>query len=284
MTAVDRALARALVAQQFPRWSGLPVREVAEQGNDNRSFRLGPDLLIRLPAGEWYARAVAKEQEWLPRLAPRLPLRIPEPIVQGYPGLGYPHPWSIYRWIPGETVARAENVDPAALAAALAGFLAALQHCDTAGAPTPGEHNWYRGAPLGHYAAETEEALDRLGDRPDRVALRRIWDEAMSSRWTGDPVWVHGDVAVGNLLVCDGRLAGVIDFGSSAVGDPACDLVIAWTYLDPAVRAVFRDGLALDRDTWNRAKGWALWKALITLDEQPTLAQATLSALLADVE
>jgi aminoglycoside phosphotransferase (APT) family kinase protein len=262
---IDAGLVRRLLAAQFPRWAGLPVAPVELDGWDNRTFRLGAELSVRLPSGDPYALQVDKEQTWLPRLAPHLPLAIPEPVARGEPGEGYPHPWSVYRWLEGSPAAAAAAFDRVALARSLASFLVALQRAPAGGGPEPGPHNFFRGGPLSTYAPETERAIAALGEVVPADAVRRVFDDALGSRWSREPVWVHGDVAAGNLLVRDGRLAAVIDFGSSAVGDPACDVVIAWTFLDGASRDAFRSGLGVDRATWSRGRGWALWKALITL-------------------
>jgi aminoglycoside phosphotransferase (APT) family kinase protein len=261
---IDVALAHRLIDAQFPQWSELPVREVDLDGWDNRTFRLGSELSIRLPTGSWYAKQVEKEQRWLPVLAPQLPLPIPAPVARGEPGEGYPFPWSVYRWLDGEPAATTEIADRTGFAVALAGFLGELERVDADGGPEPGEHNFFRGGPLATYEGETLEAIETLGDTIPRDDVLRVWEEAMSTTWDRAPVWVHGDVAVGNLLVRDGRLAAVLDFGSSGVGDPACDMVIAWTFLSGESRDRFRAELGVDDGTWSRGRGWALWKALIT--------------------
>ncbi|WIM93720.1 aminoglycoside phosphotransferase family protein [Actinoplanes oblitus] len=266
-------LVRRLVATQFPEWAGLPVREVATPGWDNRTFHLGDEMLVRLPSAGEYAGAVAKEQRWLPVLARQLPLPIPAPLAEGLPSADYPHPWSVYRWLDGEPAATATIADTDAFAVAIADFLLALQQIDAAGGPPPGQHNWFRGGPLRTYDAQMRSAAPGF---PDGDRLLAIWAEALAARWTGKPVWFHGDVAPGNLLVRDGKLSAVIDFGTSGVGDPACDLVIAWTFLPPASRRVFRERLAVDPGTWARGRGWAVWKAAITDD------RVVLDALLGD--
>jgi aminoglycoside phosphotransferase (APT) family kinase protein len=262
---IDADLARRLVAAQFPQWADLPVAPVELDGWDNRTFRLGPELSVRLPSGDWYALQVDKEQTWLPRLAAHLPLAIPQPVARGEPGEGYPYPWSVYRWLEGAPASSAPVADPVALATALASFLVALRRAPAAGGPAPGRHNFFRGGPLATYAEETSCALEALGDEVAADAVRRTFDDALGALWEGPPVWVHGDVAAGNLLLRDGRLAAVIDFGCAAVGDPACDVVIAWTLFSGASREAFRAGLGVDEATWSRGRGWALWKALITL-------------------
>jgi aminoglycoside phosphotransferase (APT) family kinase protein len=262
---IDIGLARRLVDSQFPQWSELPITGVEVDGWDNRTFRLGSELTVRLPTGDWYAKQVEKEQRWLPALAPQLPLPIPTPVAKGAPDAGFPYPWSVYRWLEGELASKAHIGDLTAFATTLAGFLNALARADAADGPPPGEHNFFRGGPLATYEAEALEALDKLGDEVPREAVLRAWDDARSTTWDRAPVWLHGDVAVGNLLVRGGRLAAVLDFGSSGVGDPACDVVIAWTFLTGSSRDRFRAELDVDAGTWSRGRGWALWKALITL-------------------
>jgi aminoglycoside phosphotransferase (APT) family kinase protein len=198
-------------------------------------------------------------------LAPHLPLPIPAPMARGLPGEGYPYAWSVYRWLDGDIATVATIADLSEFAVALADFLVALRRIDATEAPEPGRHNFYRGGPLATYAEETVRAIDALGDEIDGAAATAVWDDAMAATWFGEPVWFHGDVAAGDLLVRDGRLAAVIDFGCSGIGDPACDVVIAWNLLDDAARVAFRRALQVDAGTWSRGRGWALWKALITL-------------------
>jgi aminoglycoside phosphotransferase (APT) family kinase protein len=263
---IDAALVTRLVASQFPHWAGLPVTPADVDGWDNRTFRLGPRMSVRLPSGEAYAAQVEKEHRWLPILAPRLPLPIPVPLAMGAPAEGYPWNWSVYRWLDGAP-ASAERVDDLnEFATTLARFLACLQRIDPAGGPPPGRHNFFRGGPLETYDAETRNALAALHGRLATDLATAVWETALAATWQGAPVWVHGDVAAGNLLVSGGRLRAVIDFGSSGVGDPACDVTIAWTFLSGASREAFRAALPLDSATWARGRGWALWKALITLE------------------
>jgi aminoglycoside phosphotransferase (APT) family kinase protein len=234
-------------------------------------------------------RRFDKEQRWLPVLAPRLPLPIPIPVALGVPGEGYPYSWSVLRWIDGEPASVDAIDDLTEFATTLADFLAALARVDVTGGPPPGPHNFWRGGPLTTYADETLEAIDALGSRIPRQATLAVWDDAVDATWRGVPVWFHGDVAAGNLLVRDGRLAAVIDFGTSGVGDPACDVVIAWTLLSGESREAFRAALAVDAATWARGRGWALWKFLITLrgqlDRDPdaaALSRHVIERILAD--
>jgi aminoglycoside phosphotransferase (APT) family kinase protein len=262
---IDAALATQLVRAQFPQWADLPVVPVENGGWDNRTFRLGDRMSVRLPSAFAYVAQVEKEHRWLPALRPQLPLPIPVPVGLGAPGSGYPWPWSIYGWLDGEP-ARADRIhDPGRFAADLSDFLMALRNIDARGGPVAGPHNFYRGGPLSTYDAETRRAIGALADEIDVTAVTEVWDTALETSWQGPPAWVHGDVAEGNLLVKEGRLSAVIDFGCAGVGDPSCDLVIAWTFLDRPGREVFRATVALDPATWKRARGWAIWKALITV-------------------
>ncbi|MDP1642513.1 MAG: aminoglycoside phosphotransferase family protein [Phenylobacterium sp.] len=266
---IDEATVAALVADQFPQWADLPITRVRPGGWDNRTFRLGADLLVRMPAAAHYLAQVEKEQTWLPRLAAQLPLPIPAPVAVGAPGEGYTFPWSICAWIEGETVAAAEDLDHVTLAQDLADFLLALHAIDPAGGPPAGPHNFHRGGDPAVYDGQTRAATETLGDQINGAAALALWDEALATRWDRPPVWIHGDVAPGNLLVRNGRLAAVIDFGTCGVGDPACDLAFAWTFLNEAARDTFRQRLGLDDATWLRGQAWALWKALIVVAGAP---------------
>ncbi|GAA2597409.1 aminoglycoside phosphotransferase family protein [Winogradskya consettensis] len=260
---VGAAQVRRLIATQFPQWSQLPVRPVPAAGWDNRTFRLGESMLVRLPSAAEYAHAVAKEQRWLPALAPHLPLPVPVPLGLGAPGDDYPWQWSVYRWIEGEPATLAPIADLDAFAATLAGFLLALQQVDPAGGPEPGLHNWFRGGPLRNYDPLMTRALATLDDTSLRDDITRVWQAALATGWSGRPVWFHGDIAPGNLLTTGGELSAVIDFGTCGVGDPSCDLAIAWTLLTGPSRAVLRERLAADPAMWLRGAGWALWKAVV---------------------
>lgn len=283
---IDPDLVAGLVADQFPEWGGLPVRPVAVQGWDNRTFRLGDRLSVRLPSAEGYAEQVVKERRWLPHLAGHLPLPVPAPVALGRPGRGYPFRWSVSRWLDGEVLSRA-GADPVRFGVEVAAFLVALRAVPAAGGPPAGAHSFWRGAPLDHYAADARQAFGRL-DRPAAARAEEVLAAALASRWEREPVWFHGDVAADNLLVRDGHLHGVLDFGCSGVGDPACDLVLAWTWLDDPGRLAFRRAVDVDGDTWRRGRGWAVWKAAIQLANDGTAAdrragaERALAAVLAD--
>jgi aminoglycoside phosphotransferase (APT) family kinase protein len=263
-SAITPELVSALIADQFPQWAALPVTPVDLNGWDNTTFRLGAELSVRLPTADVYVPQVEKEHRWLPVLAPRLPLPIPQPVARGAPGRGFPRPWSVYRWLVGEVATADRVADLGAFARDLAGFLAALYAVDPSGGPSAGAHSFLRGAPLDVYDEDARSAIAELDGAIDAAAATDAWTAALASSWDGPPVWVHGDVTGANLLVVGGRLSAVLDFGCSAVGDPACDLAIAWTFFDADSRSVFRERLGLDDATWTRGRGWALWKALIT--------------------
>ncbi|WP_192385676.1 aminoglycoside phosphotransferase family protein [Mesorhizobium silamurunense] len=261
---IDTDLVRRLIESQFPEWRHLPIRPVASGGWDNRTFHLGDEMTVRLPSAVPYSLQVEKEHRWLPKLAPLLPLPIPVPLAMGEPATGYPWHWSVYRWIEGETAKTARIADLRAFALSLADFLVALKRIDPTGGPAPGQHNFYRGGPPTVYDGEARQAIAALEGEIDTQAATTVWEAALAATWHGSPVWFHGDVASGNILVEDGRLSAVIDFGTSGVGDPSCDLAIAWTFFEGESREAFRDRIAVDQATWARGRGWTLWKALIT--------------------
>lgn len=225
---------------------------------------------MRLPSAVDYRTQVDKEQRWLPFLAAHVPVPIPVPRARGVPGAGYPFSWSVHGWLAGEPAVTTQLNKPSEVARSLARFLVALQQVDHAGGPPPGQHCFWRGGPLTTYDTETRRSIDILGDLVDGPAVTTVWDTALRAHWGGRPVWFHGDIAPGNLLVRDDDLAAVIDFGCCGVGDPACDVTIAWTLFSGESRGAFRAGLPLDDATWARGRGWALWKSLITVAEHRT--------------
>ncbi len=287
---IDVALVRELIGSQFPAWAHLPVEPVEPNGYDNRTFRLGSELSVRLPSHERYAGQVSKEQKWLPRLAPFLPLPIPAPVALGAPAARYPWHWSVYRWLPGKSAPVGRIGDRVQVAVALAGFLRALRRIDSGDGPAPGPHNFFRGGPLAVYDTETRNAIEALGGEVDTASCTAVWEAALQTTWQADPVWVHGDVASTNLLFRGGELAAVIDFGCCGIGDPACDLAIAWTLFSGTARDTFRSRMSLNDETWARARGWTLWKHLITLagsgaeSDERQRCQRVVSDVLADHE
>ena len=268
--AVSGATVRRLIDTQFPQWADLPVRRVEQDGWDNHSFRLGTDMKVRLPSASRYAAQVEKENTWLPRLAPHLPLPIPEPIAVGEPDDTFPWRWSVQRWLPGMPATPANIADASEFASSAAGFLYALQRIAVENGPVAGPHNFFRGGSLRVYDSEVRHCIETLHDNIDAAGALAAWDTALATQWHRQPVWIHGDVAASNILITGGRLSAMIDFGNCGIGDPACDLVIAWTLFSGVGRSTFRDQVQADADTWTRARGWALWKALLVVVDDAT--------------
>lgn len=301
-------LARKLIEEQFPDYSHLPITDIEKQGHDNRTYRLGDHMLIRMPTAKTYALKVPKEQELLPKLAKRLSVSIPAPIKMGKPSaytketssvarrmsselaepiligehkrnqkfddanvevskVGYPYPFSIYQWLPGKSInlLTLTAQDKERLAFDMAKFLKELQAITDVPGPEPGQHNWWRGDHVSVYDEGAREQITELAEIIDVTQALALWDEASATKWDKQPVWIHGDFAIGNILMDGSKLSAVIDFGGAAVGDPACDLVIAWTYLSGKAREIFIAEMDMDSDTWLRARAWALWKATFEL-------------------
>ena len=258
-------LVSKLVRTQFPEWAQLPVRPVDVDGWDNATFRLGETMSVRLRSAGHYVEAVEKEHRWLPILASELPLPVPQPLAMGAPGCGFPWPWSVYRWIDGAPATAQAITDLPQFAADLADFLAALYKIDAVGGPPPGTHNFFRGGPLTVYDGETRDELEALSGHIDTELAAEVWQAALEATWRGVAVWFHGDAQPGNLLLADGRLSAVLDFGTCGVGDPACDTTIAWTFLSGHSSRIFKERLPVDSATWVRGRGWAIWKAMKVL-------------------
>jgi aminoglycoside phosphotransferase (APT) family kinase protein len=237
-------------------------------------------MSVRLPSAEGYATQVEKEHMWLPKFKNYIHIPISEPIAKGEPAEGYPWSWSVYRWTEG-TAANAKKIhDMNQFARDLAQFLRELEALDITGGPPAGRHNYFRGGSPSVYDEETRAAIKNTRDIFDEVIVTEIWNKALKSEWNRHPVWVHGDVAPGNLLVnSEGKLSAVIDFGVLGVGDPACDLAMAWTFFDNESRAVFKSSMNLDEETWDRGRGWALWKSLITYDAHRNNAEISMEMI-----
>ncbi|MFI6939347.1 aminoglycoside phosphotransferase family protein [Streptomyces sp. NPDC050418] len=258
---IDDALVRRLVEGQFPQWAGLPVRHVDSPGTVNALYRLGEELVVRLPLRTGSDDEIATEFAWLPRLAAQLPVPIPEPLAQGAPAGHIAWSWSVYRWLDGTPPVIGELTDPRELAADLAGFITALRRVDTTGAP-----RCSRGGPLAPRDEATRKALAQLDGVIDTAAAAAVWEKALAApAYDGPDRWMHGDLQPGNLLLRDGRLAAVIDFGLVGVGDPTVDLITAWYVLPAEARADFRAAVGADEATWVRGRGLALSIALLEL-------------------
>jgi aminoglycoside phosphotransferase (APT) family kinase protein len=270
--ATDVGLVRRLLAAQFPDWAELPVEPLQPWGTDNALYRLGADKIVRLPRRERTAPGVAHDARWLPRIAPHLPVPISVPLALGSPGDGYEWTWGVYPWLDGETPPpdadqRGSLVDD------VVGFVRALHSVDIPDGPEA-----FRAGPLAPREEAVRDALAQLEGVIDTDAAAALWEETRDApQWDGPPVWIHGDLLPGNVLLRDGRLAGVIDWSGFGVGDPAADMLAAWALFDAAGREAFRAQLGVDDDTWTRGRGWALSVGLIALpyyvETYPQLAE-----------
>lgn len=288
---VDEALVRRLLESQLPGLADLPLTRIEAWGTSHVIFRLGSHLSVRLPKIGWAARQGEKERRWLPALAPHLAVEVPVPVALGEPAAGYPLPWYVAPWLEGESPAAPGSIDRCRLALELAAFVRALQRIDATGAPQPARGK--RGGSLAGADAVTRRRAEDLRDEVDVDALLAVWGAGVRApAWKGPHVWVHGDLMDGNLLVCDGHLSGVIDWGGLIAGDPAAELMVAWSFFDADSRAVYRDALGfVDDDLWLRGRAWAASAAILALpyyrDTNPDIVARSWRAVrevLADLE
>jgi aminoglycoside phosphotransferase (APT) family kinase protein len=281
----DEALVRELLARQHPQWADLPIERVPSAGTDNALYRLGDDLAVRLPRIHWAVEHVAKEQAWLPVLAPQLPLPVPLPVAAGEPDDTFPHPWGVVEWLPGTMASLDQLDDPVQAARDLAAFVRDLRTIDAAGGP---RHQ--RGLAIRLGDETVRAGIAQLhGDDLDTDALTAAWSRAVAAPdHDGPPTWFHGDLAYLNLLAQDGRLSAVIDWGTCGVGDPAIDTIVAWSLFPPDARDAYRESLGVDDAEWERGKGWVLtglFGILSYRDTNPVLAadkRRAIDAVLAD--
>jgi aminoglycoside phosphotransferase (APT) family kinase protein len=262
-------LAKLLIKEQFPEFANLSISSVEKQGHDNRTYRLGNTMLIRMPTEESYALKVPKEQNLLPKLAPHLTIQIPVPLKMGHASKKFPFPFSIYKWLNGRSanLLVLDHDVKEKIAFELAKFLKEFQAIDSSFGPSPGQHNWWRGDHVSVYDKGAREQIEKLRNIINVNKAIQLLEEACKTKWHQAPAWIHGDFSAGNILIQENKLYAVIDFGGIGVGDPACDLVIAWTFLTGKAREIFIREINLDEDTWLRAKAWALWKATFELCE-----------------
>lgn len=265
---ITSSLVHSLISEQFPQWSELPIRPVEVQGWDNRTFRLGDRMTVRLPSADGYVAGLVREAQTLAILGSSFGVAIPQVVASGVASTAFDRPWSIREWIDGHTLAEVETSERASAISGVGDALSELQACDTVGGPWAGRASAYRGCHVSAVGEEVQHGLPLL-DRRRAEGCRALWDAAVATVWTGPPVWVHGDVAPGNMLFdSSGRLTALIDFGQTCVGDPACDLAFAWLSCSSHERDGLRDRLELPEDAWLRGAAWALWKALISSPEE----------------
>jgi aminoglycoside phosphotransferase (APT) family kinase protein len=284
---IDAELVGRLVAAQFPHLTDLPIHELQSTGTVNAIYRLGNHLCVRLPRVQSWAQDLTKEWQWLPKLAPQLSLRIPEPVAKGQPGSSYPFSWAIYRWIDGQPYADELVDDEPQAATDLAQFVGELRRIEpVVGAPEGGRK------PLRELDAVTRAAITSARGIIDSDAATAAWERALQAPvWDGTPVWIHTDLLRPNLLVRGGRLGSVIDFGGIGIGDPAADVIAAWSVFGRRGRGVFRGALEVDDGTWNRARGVALHQAALIIpyyaESNPGFvapAKRTVEEILADLD
>ncbi len=276
---------RRLLVTQFPDWAALPLHAVHSTGTVNTIYRLGDEMCVRLPRVQRWAGDLERELQWLPTLAPHLSLAVPEPIARGDPGVGYPFPWAIYRWLEGETFASDRIGDEGQAAADLARFVGQLRRINPSGAPLS-----RRDTPMRLRDAEARAAIGSLRGVVDTVAATAAWETSLRApAWDGNPAWTHGDLLPPNLLVSGGRISAVLDFGNVGIGDPAVDVIPAWSVFSNDGREAFRGALNIDDATWTRGRGFALHQALLIIPYYPetnpafvTMATRTVEAVLAD--
>jgi aminoglycoside phosphotransferase (APT) family kinase protein len=282
---VNDATVRVLLKEQFPRWADESLVRMNDSGTDSAIYRLGDDMGIRLPRIHWAEAQIEKECRWLSTLAIGLPVAVPVPLAEGRPGHGYLFPWLIYPWLEGTSLDRTtvENSDD--LAEELGRFVLALEQLPTDDGPPPNS----RGLPMAPFDESVQWALDQLDGLIDVDRARQVWQSALEAGpWPHEPVWVHGDLLPGNILVRDGRLRGVIDWSGAGVGDPACEAMVAWAF-PPSARRTYRQTLGFDEATWARARGWVIQQTALyipyyanTLPEAVDQATARLNEALID--
>lgn len=270
---IDEIIAQKLITEQFPEFKNFEITSVKTQGHDNRTYKVGHDFLIRLPTAQRYASSIEKEQIWLPQFAPYISTIIPKPIRLGKPTSYYPYPWSIYTYIKGESANNVslQDLNLPIIAEQVAQFLKELAAINTKNGPLPGPNNFYRGGRLDFYYKQTQAALQKLSTYFDVTAYEQLWHQAVQNRWLCNPVWIHGDMSPGNIIIENKQLKAVIDFSGIAVGEPSCDLVMAWTFFDETSKQIFKENLNYENNIWENGRAWALWKSLITLADMQDL-------------
>jgi len=262
-TLIDEHALQQALSQQLPHLAGLPIQRLGQSGTDNHIFRLGEHYCIRLPRHAEAAAQLKKEGDYLGHLQD-LPLATPQLIAQGQPFSGYTHNWAVYTWIDGTDLHRGTAIAPSTIAESLGSFLQALWACDATNGPATGRQNNYRGTSLHQRDKLTRQAIHTLSDEFPEQNLLKIWETAYKANpHEGQPIWLHGDLHAANILAKDGALVGIIDWGLMGIGDPAVDLMPAWSLMDQNTRAIFRDITNVSETTWLRGMGWSLSVATI---------------------
>ncbi len=260
----NETIVRKLLTEQFPQWANLPIKLVLPMGTDNAIYRIGDKLAARLPRLEDKVEHLDKDQKWLPKLAAKLSLAIPEVVAGGQPNEDYPYKWAVYKWLDGKPATEENLTDLNQAADDLADFITRLEQIDTTDMAQPKREE--RGVPLTNRDVSTRKAITALVDKFDTKAITDVWGKALAApAWDKAPVWIHGDLDARNLLVKDGRLNAVIDFGCLGIGDPAYDVMAAWKLFSGESRDIFRSKLNVDNDTWTRSKGLAVSQAVLVL-------------------
>lgn len=261
--AIDEGLVRRLLAEQRTGWADLPLRRLPASGTVNVSYRLGHDMVVRLPRASEFADGPPHEARWMPLFAPLLPLAVPAHLALGTPTQDYPSHWSVLEWIDGEPASQVTLRDLDAAADALGELVAALKDVPTDGAPDGGS---YRAFGLQRVDADLRRWADQLPDDIDRAAVLAVWEECLSAGvWTDPPRWLHSDLRGDNLIARDGDLVAVIDWEGCTVGDPSADYLAAWWLFDRPSRDSFRRASGARANDWLRAKGWALYMAVAAI-------------------
>jgi len=270
---IDELLVHALLKNQCPHWANLPLKTILSSGTDNALFRLGNEYVVRLPRIDWATESINKEYEWIPKIAEFMKTPLSEPVFKGRPDKSYPWSWIVAKWNEGHNPHYEHENEYELLAKDLACFLNELH-----GIGLPKGPSSRRGISLKERDVETQKAIGELERDIDVSSVTSLWNQLSNTpSWNKEPVWVHGDFLPGNILVQNNRLSAVIDFSDVGIGDPACDLIIAWSLFKPHSIKIFRNNLEhIDNDTWERGRGWALSIALIMLPyykySNPTLA------------
>lgn len=280
---LDLTTIQKIISIQYPKYASFEIRNVVKSGHDNQTFHLGNEYSLRFPSAYDYSSQVLKEHQFCKKLQESISYRITEPIELGQPSDLFPYHFSINSWIDGESMNEFNVKDKNQLAYDLAQFLNELKQCDPHLGPLPGPHNFYRGGNLSTYHEETIQAIKECDDF-DQTECLKIWHTGLNSDFKGPNTWIHGDLEKDNLLIKDDRLYAVIDFGNMGIGDPACDYVMAWTYFNIESRQIFLQAFGINQAMINRAKAWALWKAIISLNNPNSRLTAinTLNELLSD--